>query len=344
VSNYAERFLSFASFGTLGTSPLYEALGPQIARDADLLAIAAAARPGQPLPNLLFGAVQFTLRRAGRDPLAAFYRSLTAEPAPASDAFPAFRRFVLAHADEIRALIATRTVNTSEVGRCALIRPGLAIAASRLGDPDAPLHLLEIGCGAGFNLNWPLYRIAYDDGTRAGPADSPLELACALRDGSAAPPLSIDRPPGVAVGLERTPIDLSDPDEADWLRALIWPERVDRRANLDRALALARAHPPDVRQGDAARDVAMLAASLPPGPLVVLHAFVRYQFDAATEAAFDEAVAAIAQARPVAVLGLEWSKDEETPLLTLTRPGEPAQILARCDSHGLWLSWRGWRA
>ncbi|MDB5365644.1 MAG: hypothetical protein JWM77_1571 [Rhodospirillales bacterium] len=340
TGGYAARFQSFASFGTLGTSPLYEALGPGIAADQRLLDIAAVAQKGQPLPNLMFGAVQYLLRRASDDPLARFYRSLTPRPAPPDQAFPDFRRFVLAHEEELRGQIATRTVNTNETGRCSLIRPGLALASTLFGDDAAPLHLIEVGASAGLVLNWPLYRIAYAGGPTVGPADSPLELACELRGGTL-PPLAVARPLGAHVGLEQSPVDLFDADQTDWLRALIWPERVDRQLRFDHALAIARSHRPDIRQGDAARDLAALADELPAGPLVVLHAFVRYQFDAATEAAFEAALATIAAARRVAVLGLEWEEGDATPFLTLARPGDPRRTLASCDSHGTWLHWSG---
>jgi Uncharacterized protein conserved in bacteria (DUF2332) len=82
----------------------------------------------------LFAAVRLLLSSepARGDPLARFYPDLAEPTASATDAFPAFRRFCLAHAGGVAAIIGRRSVNTNEVGRCAVLRLGYADVARTL--------------------------------------------------------------------------------------------------------------------------------------------------------------------------------------------------------------------
>ncbi len=57
----AERFERFGAKECAEESPLYAKLALGVARDPDLLAIAAKGAPGQPPPNLFFAAVHFLL-------------------------------------------------------------------------------------------------------------------------------------------------------------------------------------------------------------------------------------------------------------------------------------------
>ena len=66
---------------------------------------------------------------------------------PPTDAFPAFRRFCLAHADAIAEIIGGRSVNTNEVGRCAVLRLGHAEISRKL--PAARFAVVEIGASTG---------------------------------------------------------------------------------------------------------------------------------------------------------------------------------------------------
>ena len=92
-----------------------------------LLALAAHAAQGQPVPNLLLAAVHFLLLKGQAEALAQFYPSLTPVASSPNAAYPTFRAFCLAHADAIRHLLATRRVQTNEVGRTRIgIRQGHA--------------------------------------------------------------------------------------------------------------------------------------------------------------------------------------------------------------------------
>src|SRR5919197_924308 len=133
-----------------------------------------------------------------------------------------FRSFVLERAEEIRALIATRTVQTNEVRRAALLYPAVALAAART---RGPIGLLEIGCSAGLLLSLDRYGYRYQTEQAgqlvAGPAKPAVGLHCALSlaDGATLPPLPKKIAVGGRVGLDRNPVDLTDEDQYAWLEA-----------------------------------------------------------------------------------------------------------------------------
>jgi hypothetical protein len=54
-ADLSRRFIWFADTVFHGASPLYEQISREIATDEEILAIAAAADPNQPVPVLFFG-------------------------------------------------------------------------------------------------------------------------------------------------------------------------------------------------------------------------------------------------------------------------------------------------
>src|SRR5688572_13298253 len=101
----SDRFESFAKNEAAGYSPLYVGLAEAIARDPQILELAAQSSKGQPPPNLLFGAVHFLLLRGTDHELALFYPSLTSSARPPEEAYPAFREFCSRHAESIRTVL-----------------------------------------------------------------------------------------------------------------------------------------------------------------------------------------------------------------------------------------------
>lgn len=118
-----KTFLTFAELECKGSSELYYELAQKIALDADLLELCQAEKRGQPIPNLLFGAVHYLLLRGSDHPLKQFYPSVVAHPDQTGDAFAAFKEFCLSHQEEIEQLLQTKIVQTNEVRRCAYLYP-----------------------------------------------------------------------------------------------------------------------------------------------------------------------------------------------------------------------------
>jgi hypothetical protein len=325
-------------------APLYEQFARGVSQDEELKDFANRVRPGQPPANILFAAVHFLLLRGADHPLRRFYANLNggARPDDLAGAFPAFRDFVAQHRDELAPLVRTRVTNTNEVGRSAVLSAGFRALAREAGEP---LHLIELGPSAGLNLLWDRYRVRYfrDGGpVFAGPDDSPLVLETELR-GNGRPPAGMNPLVAVRVGLERDPVDLSNPDERDWLRALVWPDQIARFARLETALSMAARENLPIRRGDALARLPDALSEIPSDQTAcVYHSFVTYQFSDESRAALDDLLIAASLRRPVWRLSWEGTLSGEAPLILYRyRDGVRAKhLLASCQPHGAWMNWQ----
>lgn len=321
------------------TSPLYARLGPVVAADDRLLALAAHAREGQLPPNLLFAAVHYLLLGDPAHELAAWYPSLggTADGDPG----PAFTAFCLARREEIVALLRRRLVQTNVVRRSTALRAGLAAVAALTGEP---VTLVEVGSSAGVHLRFDEYR--YDFGGRTwGEESSPVLVRTEWRGGGTPPPL--DPIPAIAdrVGVDLHPIDATDPEERRWLRALIWPENTAQAELQDAALRVVAKNPPRTFTGDVVDVLPEVVAAVPRGtPVVVFHAATRLHVAADRRPAFDAAIASVAHDHTLFHLSFEASREasvrfgEPMFALRLRRDEGPGRILAAGDGHGAWLT------
>jgi hypothetical protein len=321
-------------------SPLYAFLSARVAEDPEVLALVEHADRATQIPNLLFGAVHDLLLRGVQDPLSGYYPDLTGAPLPLEEAYPAFLRFCLSHAEAIRDLVTTRRVQTNEVQRCACLLPAFGIVAQH-GQGRA-LALVEIGASAGLNLLWDSYSYAYGAAGSAGRPGSPVRLACAPL-GKLPPPIPAQMPPVASrVGIDLHPIRLFDEDRIRWLRALIWPEHTDRAERLKEAVALARQDPPAVIEGSAV-DLFSAAAEDAPADatLCVYHSFTLNQMARPVHDAMLAQFEEVSRRRPFYRVALEWYAGQEQPRLTLFAPGSPneGRVLALCESHGREIEW-----
>ena len=325
-------------------APLYEKLSRAIVGNPALREFANHVRKGQPPANILFAAVHYLLLRGAEHPLRRFYANLNGgRLVEGEDPFPDFQDFVDSHREKLAPLISSRVTNTNEVGRSALLHAAFRSAAAEAREP---LHLIEIGPSAGLNLIWDQYGARYIRGSESfctEPADAALRLPCELR-GDALPPLG--RAPKVAsrVGLELNPVDLSDPDERDWLRALVWPDQVERFARLEKALEIYGGHRPEIRVGDALELLPDAIARIPESqPVCIYHSMVIYQFTEEMRQALDDILIGAGLRRPIWRVGLEGSLQGEVSL-TLGRYDDgqrQVRTLALCHPHGAWMDWRG---
>ncbi len=352
LEELAQRFVWFARHDCQHASPLYEHLSLQIANDPELLALATYARPGQPVPNLLFGAVQFLLLQGVQHPLSAFYISIpvysskqadTANPSDLSDLsdpYPLFRSFCFEHWEEIQRLMATHLVQTNEVRRCACLLPAFELVARRT--QRRPLALVEIGTSAGLNLLWDQYGYDYGEGQRCGDEWAAVQLHCSLR-GDKRPALPVTFPSVASrVGIDLNPIDVHDPAATLWLRALIWPEHDKRVQLLTNALAVAQQHTPTILAGDALTLLPDVMAATPAETTLCLyHTFVINQFSPAARVQLAAQFAHEATKRNLYVISIAWQVGE-LPTLSLMfyEDGvKTEKTLAQCSGHARWMEW-----
>ncbi|MBV8304383.1 MAG: DUF2332 domain-containing protein, partial [Acidimicrobiia bacterium] len=219
-------------------APLYDRIARAVARDDEVLALVLEAPPEGHFPLTLLAAVHYLVLSGVDHPLAAVYAGQSD-----ADPVPLFRDLCLSHRDEIVGLLAVRHVQTNEVGRSALMGPALAVAAERL---RRPLALIDVGASAGLNLRCDRYLLDYGERGRTGPAHAAVRIPCEVAGGN--PPIRPSLPPVVAaVGIDRSPIDVTEPDDARWLLACLWPE-TGRLARTELAIAEAAIDPPVVHQ------------------------------------------------------------------------------------------------
>jgi hypothetical protein len=344
LEEVAQRFAQFESPEGSSSSPFYARLARGVAKDRALVELAAKARYKQPIPNMLFAAVQYLLLEDRSHPLATYYPTLTDAPAPAADPCPLFRAYCLEHAAEISALLATRLVQTNEVRRCACLMPAF-VELARL-HADQPLALIEIGPSAGLNLLWNRYGYDYGDGARCGDPDSPVQLICERR-GDRSLPLPATMPEvAFAVGVDVNPIDVRDEDALRWLRALIWPEHRDRVRLLEAAVQIARRFPPRLIAGNALDTLPDLLPTVPANAtLCVYHSFTVNQFSREAREQLSALLARHAEQRPLYRISMEGKGDAFAHIewFTYERGKQTERLLAYADVHGRRLEWRAKR-
>lgn len=339
---YANIFRRYTEFDARGASPLYEHLSIRVAADPQLLELTTHARKGQPVPNLLFGSVQFLLLKGVQHPLAAYYPAIAGDTGSdwVEDPYPLFRAFCFEHYDEIRDLIATRLVQTNEVRRCACLLPAFGIVAQQGG--GLPLSLVEIGTSAGLNLLWDRYGYDYGEDGHYGDIHSPVQLQCRLR-GERWPVLPAIFPSVASrIGIDLHPIDVRNPEETLWLQALIWPEHEKRRQMLQRAIEIVQKEPPQLVAGDALDLLPAIMASIPQNTtLCLFHTFVLNQFLPEARERLAALFAGEATRRDLYVVSIAWLYGEmpQLELWSFQNGIRTVRKLAVCSGHARWMEW-----
>lgn len=263
LEKISQGYLRFAQEEARGQSGHYERLARAVAGQRELLAFLRGLPAAKRQPNLFFAAA----------------RRLGGLPGDADALLALIRR----DGEGLRALMLSRSTQTNEPARCAVLLPALA----RL---RPPLALLEVGASAGLCLLPDRYAYDYGPAGRIGASPDAPVLACRVA-GPAPRPQAL---PEIVwrAGLDLDPPDLRDADDMAWLETLIWPGQEARLARLRAAVEMARKEPPRVVKGDLTRDLAPLMAEAPKdATLVVLHtAVLSYIQDQTLRERFAEAM------------------------------------------------------
>lgn len=324
-------------------SPLYEHLCEIVVDAPELLRLAGTVPDDRWPPHVFLSAVHYCLLSGTDHPLAEYYPSVTDDPRDPDDALAErFRDFCLSHAEDLLALARTKRTQTNAVRRCGALYPAFAHVAERV---DEPMALIELGPSAGLNLLFDRYRYDYGDHGVVGRPNSSVTISTEIR-GAETPPLP-DRPPQIRsrVGVDLNPLDVTDPADADWLRALTWPEHEERRRLLGGALAVAREDPPHVVEGDMVEQFPSLVRGVPADvPICAFNTLVLYQVPDPVREDVEALVREYAAERPLHWLSgdgdldrdrdgipLEWTREIDGEVRT--------DRLATFQPHGEWLSW-----
>ena len=263
IEELSQLFVFLADNDFAGYSPIYEQLARSIAVDAQLLEfIDSSAHPNARrgrVPVLFFAATHDQVLANPGSKIAAIYRGDSDD-----DPMPPFVELIDQKRDAIIESMRTRSVQTNEVGRSAV----LALAFGRaLRDVSSPTALFEIGPSAGLNLYVDRFHIDYSrhDGTvvSIGPETSSVRLHCELRGPNKLPLPAMSFDFASRSGLDPNPINVLSDAECRWLQACIWPGIPDRPERLAAALDIARQSPPQLLAGDAVTDLAKSLDAIP---------------------------------------------------------------------------------
>jgi hypothetical protein len=157
------------------------------------------------------------------------------------------------------------------------------------------------------------------------------------------------------VGIDLDPVDVTDADDARWLRACLWPDQPERVARLEAEMALAATAPPLLLQGDPVEVIADAFARVPADAVpVVTTTWALSQFPLESrlrflhrldEAAADRAVAwvsaeGVGVAPAIPTLGDRRASGHSiVGVAVFDRSAVRAQVVGRCWSQGRFLAW-----
>lgn len=333
IRRYFEQFGGVAA----GESELYRQLCVGAVQDPYLLELAALAEEHQPPANMLLSAVHFLLLRGVDHELAEFYPTVSGADPRLEDPFPAFADFCRRFRDDIVPLLKSGRVQTNEVRRAALLLPAFEEVARR---SERRLATVEVGTAAGLLTLWDQYGYDYGEAGRLGPGDSTLTLHTESRGAS----LPLGMPHRVwSTGIDLNPVDVSDADQADWLRSLVWPDQLERMERLEAAIGVARSHPPNLVRGDGLEILGDVVNRAPGESVVVVHhSFTLNQVPKQDRPPFLRTVAELGADRRLFLVGIDWHKPDLSYRLVLGSPrgGDlDIEVLARVHHHGEWIEW-----
>jgi hypothetical protein len=341
----AQVYRRFGEADAAGT--LYERVAVALSESGDALRAIEVAPARRRHPKVILAALH-DLALAGHAPaLAAAYAA-----ADGAAAAGAAVDTLLRMTDSVVAVAVHRRPRTGETGRCAVLYPAIAEAARRVG--ATAVGLIDVGCSAGFNLSVDRVGIAYGNGQTLGDPSSPVRLACSVVGDRPVPARAI--PEVVArIGVDLDPVDVTDADDARWLRACLWPGRPEQAARLDAELALAATAPPLLLRGDAVEVLPDAVARVPEDALpVVTTTWTLSRFspdhrlrflDRLGEAAAGRAVAwvsaeGVGVAPAIPTLGDRPASGHSIVGLAVFDGSAPhAEAVGRCWSRGRMLAW-----
>jgi hypothetical protein len=343
----AQVYRHFGEVDAAETSPLYERVAIALSESGEALRAIEAAPARKRHPTVVLAAL-YDLALAGRAPaLAAAYAAADGDAA-ADAAIDTLLRMT----DSVVAIAVRRKTRANETGRCAVLYPAIAEAARRAG--ANAVGLIDVGCSAGLNLNVDRVGITYSSGQSLGDMSSPVQLSSSVVGVRPIPARAMPEVVG-RVGVDLDPVDVTDADDARWLRACLWPDQPERIARLEAEMALAATAPPLLLRGDAVEVLPDAFAHVPAGALpVVTTTWALSRFPLESRLRFLNRLDEAATGRAVAWVSVEGVGVEPAiptfgdrrasghsiiGLALFERSALRAEAIGRCWSRGRLLSW-----
>ena len=145
------------------------------------------------------------------------------------------------------------------------------------------------------------------------------------------------------VGIDLAPLDVTDPGDAAWLRALVVPDQRRRHERLAAALEVVAEDPPDLVAGDALEGLPGVLEGFPGDAAVcVFSTLTLYQFDERERAELRRQLAEFGRDREVHWLSGDPTAETDHPTyrhVVLSADRTTERRLAEYQSYGEWLRW-----
>ncbi|SFJ30333.1 hypothetical protein SAMN04487936_101601 [Halobacillus dabanensis] len=337
-NSLAERFNDFVVLECEGSSEFYRRLASEIAEDDDLLELCLNAREGQPVPNLLLGAVHYLLLKGTDHQLQEYYPSIVKEPQKDSHLFETFKDFCFRNTSKIKNILKNKRVQTNEVRRCAYLYPIFGFIYQQT---NKPLSLIEIGTSAGLQLLWDQYSYSYGNEQVYGNKDSYVHLISNVREGEVPTHLLSSIPPvNDRRGMDLHVSDLTNIEDYLWLKALIWPEHEDRLSNFEAAVKQLRLHPPHLIEGDGVGLLTEVIEEIPTDTtLCIFHTHVANQMPNTVKESLIHKVKEIGNQRDVFHI-YNNMEDRNLHVDSVVNGEFKKRTVGGTDGHGRWFDWK----
>jgi hypothetical protein len=340
-------YRQFGEVDVAGTSPLYARVAVALSESEEALcAIGAAPAPNRH-PAVILAALH-DLALAGRAPALAAAYAVAHVDAAAEAAIDT----LLEMTDAVVAIAVRRQTKTNETGRCAVLYPAIVEAARRVG--ANAVGLIDVGRSAALNLNVDRVSVTYSNGQSLGDPSSPVQMSSSIVGERPVPTRAM--PEVVArIGIDLDPLNVTDADDARWLRACLCPDQPQLIARLEAEMALAATDPPLLLQSDPVEELPDALALVPTDALpVVTTTWALSHFPLASRLRFLHRLDEAAAGRAVAWVSAEGvgvapaiptrgdrraSGHSMIGLALLNRSSLRAEAIGRCWSRGRWLAW-----
>lgn len=334
----SNRFKNFAIRECRGVSDLYEYLALNIAEDDEIIEIASNANPGQPIPNLLFGAVQYLLlKEAEQHELREYYSSIVDKPRNVEQSYLPFRNFCFMNRSKIIVILKSKLVQTNEVRRCAYLYPSFCLIYDKV---KKPLSIIEIGTSAGLQLLWDKYCYSYNSNEVFGDMQSNVHINSEIR-GEKSPFLLKSSPPVASrYGIDLNINDLTNSEDYLWLKSLIWPEHKERLELFERAANNFKKNPVKLIEGDGVSFLPKIVNQIPQhSAICIFHTHVANQIPKEAKYWLLQYIQEIGKTREVFHLyNNMW--DSNLHLDYFLNGKEYNETIAVTDGHGRWFQWK----
>ena len=339
IGQLSERFRTFAKRECEGSSELYEYLSYEIAKDDEMLELSSYAREGQPIPNLLFGAVHYLLLKGNNHVLKEYYSSIVEHPKEIQESYIHFGNFCQIYRSEIISILKIKLVQTNETRRCAYLYPVFSHIYSQT---NKPLALIEIGTSAGFQLLWDKYRYSYNSDEIFGDLHSEVLIEAEIRGDRSPKPLLESPPVTHRFGLDLHINDVTNVEDSLWLNALIWPEHKERRKLFEQAVVCINENKEELNfiEGNGVELFPQIADQIPSEAIIcVFHTHVANQLTEDMKCELQNNIRELGKKRDVFhIYNNIW--DSELHLDSIINGLEYNEIIGETDGHGRWFTWR----